>query len=802
MRTASNRSYNDGNMFNSLKARLKIGSKKEKGITWQNDERPGCYNSATPLWLCGKTQSYDNSFPDIVRIAEAFAEVMPYAIDAQGRRLRKQPPFLTALYNPNKEMSASDFLESLITMLLVHPLVHILVWRYENGELKPGGPITPDNVAGFTFLENAAMSTINGQTTFRLRDKTWTRQDVMTLSLNVNPYQLMAGYSPSQAIQKWATVDDYIADYQASQFANGGTPAGLMTITASSVEAYNEAVDRLIAAHTGPQNANRIVYTHRPTSSIDGKPLAAGVEWTPFAQSNRDLTLDTLFTQANKKIDMNFGVPEEVKGFLQNSNYASAEVADYIFARRVLYPKLTKVYSKLTHEANRITGGTGFAFSFDYELPVLTDTRKVQADTLVEMLDKGFTVESAVEALKLPRSFLKLEKSQEDTDRDLQVEETTKDKPSQAEISKMVKEKHKCAHCSGHDTCDKAEENWEGIVNPTIKGLLTNYLFYLSRQVVKKLDANTDLTPTAAVEQVRREFGDDETVQKLQLLVIGAVYYQLKLNENENAQRFARQLNISNPETALTDAELTEFNMSVQSAAAEVSTLISSDQGLENLNTEALSEAIDTITDALTVHGIVAAIPDFADGDNYRDQLSFLLSEFTKNNLDIWADAVADITELGLVSSILRQTIEGGQYRINRWVITEQHRGEELGKLLAAEEAGDVAELEPYKVWRTRPGACASCVALKGIEVRADLPFPNGNMVPADHPLCRCYFDVAFRKAKQVVKVFCPHCKRYMLESSGGSMKNVICANSKCKRHFDIKVCRGVIQATERTENE
>lgn len=105
---------------------------------------------------------------------------------------------------------------------------------------------------------------------------------------------------------------------------------------------------------------------------------------------------------------MDFGVPEEVKGYVQNSNYASVMTADYIFARRVIYPKLTKVWSKFTHEMNRITGGMDCAISFDYELPVLNETRSAQVDSLIAMKNAGYTLESIVEALKLPKAFLKL----------------------------------------------------------------------------------------------------------------------------------------------------------------------------------------------------------------------------------------------------------------------------------------------------------------------------------------------------------------------------------------------------------
>lgn len=773
-------------MFNNLKQKIANAGKK-KGLTWEKPEYPG-NSSFLPPMLCTKTETYDNSFPDIVRIAESFAEVMPYAVDANGRRLVKQPQLMKALYAPNEEMSGTEFFETLITMLLVHPLVHILVWHYENGEPKPGGPITPKNVAGFTFLEKAAMSRVDGKVTFRQADRTWTRQDVITLSLNVNPYQLMRGYSPSQAIKKWATTDDYIAEYQAAQFSNGGVPAGIITVTAPTVEAYNEAVDHLIATHTGPQNANRIVYTHRPTSSIDGKPMAAGVEWTPFAQTNKEMALDSLFNQANKKIDMNFGVPEEIKGYLQNSNYASAEVADYVFSRRILYPKLVKVYSKFTHEMNRITGGLGFAISFDYELPVLTDTRKVQTEALVNLLNQGFSVDSSVKALGLPKSFLQLDKVTEAKDEVLQVEVTTSTKPSQEETSKIAHADY-CEHCA-HEA--KSAENWEGVINPTLKWLIKTYLIFFLNLAEQSNDGDV----VAALNKAKGQIETNETAQVIRTLTIGAIYYQLALNENESSKSFAGRLGLKDPIVTLSDTEITNFNMAVQSATSQVATLVESGESAGNVALTEVQDTISKITGALSAHGIHAALAEFAEGEDYERQLNWLLVKFMNDSINGWIERATETTEI----SVIRQIISDETYRVDRWALTEQHRGEELGKLLAAEETGEFAELEPYKIWRYREGACDHCVELGGETVRADLPFKNGNMVPADHPNCRCYYDVIFKPLAKSVKVLCPHCKRYMFESKGGEMKNVICANSKCKRHYDFKVQNGRIISKERSE--
>lgn len=363
---------------------------------------------------CYRYGSYDNTFPNITRISEAFAEVLPYAVDINGDRIKQQPRLISALYNPNKQMSGVDFFETLIVMTLVHSKAYILCWHEEKKQAIAGGVITPENICGFTFLENPRVEYDNttGIKTYTISTKSgeekYTESEVIELSLNVNPYSLVDGYSPSMASKKWSNIDDAIADFQNGFFQNGAVPAGEFIITASSASEYEEIVDELQRKHRGAGANNNVVYVHKPIDTITGTPMNAQIEWVPFAQANKDMTLQALFDQANKKIDMDFGVPQEVKGYLQNSNYASVEVADYIFARRVVYPKLVKIWSKFTHEMNRITGGLGFAISFDYEMPVLVETRKNQIETLLLATNAGYTLDSAVDALQLPKSFLKL----------------------------------------------------------------------------------------------------------------------------------------------------------------------------------------------------------------------------------------------------------------------------------------------------------------------------------------------------------------------------------------------------------
>lgn len=715
--------------------------------------------------------SYDNNYPNITRIAESFAEVLPFAIDEKGKRLKKDPNLIEVLYNPNEEMSITDFLETLMVMLLVHPVVYILCWHREGNENVPGGPIREQTLAGLTFLEGVSASYVGNEVTYYAGTETWTKDDVIALSLNINPYNLLAGYSPSIATKKWACVDDYVADYQAGYFANNAIPAGELIITTPTVEEYEATVKALKKHHKGAGKNNNLMYVHRPTSNIDGRPLNSQIEWVPFSQATKDSALQSIFDQSNKKIDMTFGVPEEVKGHLSNSNYASAEVADYVFSRRVVYPKLKKIYSKLTHEFNRITGGLGYALDFDYEEPVLTDTRKQQTESLITLLNAGFTVESSVEALRLPMSFLSLKEkpkeepvanNSEDAANDSEVIDEDSQEISQSESKDdSGKKKGKCCdHSVRKDIVDEMlTEEPDEEVDPEILTILMGLIIGLIDQVISEIkepnDDNlisglilgtntTDTQPSSgsdlfetvftanAIKRYAKDFKHDEKTARL---FNAALLYIMSKKGQDSAKEFAEELGIS------------EYNSEIPLATLE-----------------ATEKAAKEYTDSLI------------------SQIAEKIEKETKKAVDNGLTTAETIIMLEALK-------KSEAWRAKRTAVTEQHLAEETGILESAKEAGRIAKKEVYKTWHIRDGACIYCVPLAGETVPIDQVFSNGEKFPRVHPNCRCYLTYEFRDVQKSIKLTCPHCKRYLLESaSNATLKNVICGNSKCKHRYNIEI--------------
>lgn len=725
-------------MFDKIKSMFN----NERQKTYGGNTYAGCIGSLNSNpFFCYGTGSYDNTFPSVSRIAESIAEVMPYAVDQKGNKVKQTPQFVKALYNPNAQMSGPEFFEALATMMLVHPTAYVLVWHNEDGIAVPGGNITPKNIAGFTILENPSVIVEGGRTFYRKGSQQYTENEVMAMSLNINPYNITAGYSPSVAAKKWANIDDYIADYQAGFFRNGAIPEGQFVITARDAKAFNDTVDYLQRKHGGAGNNGKVNYVHRPTNDL-GQTGNAQIEWIPYGVNNKDLTLDAIFDQTNKKLDMAFGVPQEVKGYLENSNYASAEVADYIFARRVVYPKLVKMWAKFSHELNRITGGLGFALSFDFDMPMLSDEEKVRSEvkqintnTLTNLINQGYTLESAVAALELPKEYLKLaEAKPQEAENEPELVETEPTTVSQVETSSKCLETPKTA-CSCYCKSKLA------LADPNVERVVREYMQKQVDAAIADLNFATEAEAKAFADQLWQEL---EPIVK-----------KFGINQYDEGYGMVTQT---------IGFEVGELSYAISSEFKQAY--------IDYLNKVSLSYTNDTAESIKRVLGQ----GEVEGWDNYE----------LKQRLD------------GIMDT--------DDWRVQRLARTETHRAEQMGGIDSMRQIEKETGVQFVKVWHVNPGTsnhCTECIGLDGTKLPLDNDFgdfPAGANEAADaHPNCSCYltYEIASTPVEKTVKVTCPSCGRYMFESTGGNAKNVICANSKCKKHYNINVKKGEINAEE-----
>ena len=440
-----------------------------------------------------KGLSFDNTYPSITKIANEFMTLRPYAIDANGKPI-ENAPVLDKLYHPNQQMSSADFREALAVMALVHRKVYLLMWHNDGSIAVPGGPITEKTLAGFTFLEGVSEVVVDNKKTYRSGTDVYDTDDVIEIYAGVDPYDLSKGYSPSIAADKWANLDDYIAAYNAGLFENGAVPSGQFIVTAASSDQFNDIVDEMQRKHRGSGRNNNVVYTHRPISPTTGAPVDAQIEWIPFAQTNKEMDLATIFQQANDKIDSAFGVPASIRGVNDNNTYASVRVDEQIFIKYAVVPFATKIWTRFTHEMNRVTGGLGYAITFEADVPGIADEEKVEAEKkltefnlIKQAMDSGFNLDSVVDAFELSVGYKLLKdgyvKPVIHNDKP-EVDEGDEVEDAPDSTSKYIKSKHVASELHSGVSCSCSEK----VAEPEDAGIVEDVAKIVRQSMQKQID--------------------------------------------------------------------------------------------------------------------------------------------------------------------------------------------------------------------------------------------------------------------------------------------------------------------------
>lgn len=367
--------------------------------------------------------TYDNIFPYVNAIAQRFSTVIPYAVTPDGRRLNPAPPAIRALYAPNDTYSCLEFLKLIASGILTQSHVDILIWTTEG----PGGNITPDNITGYTLLPansrvyNDTRSDWYHRVTMDLgngvRQYEFTRNETIALSYSRHPDDPTRGISPAMTIKKWANVDDMIADYERGFFGNNAVPAGMLGIVSENAEDFQRNRARLEETFRGAGNNNGIAYNMIPVDPMTHKPSQTSkLVWVPFQNSNDSLDLQTVNDVVNNRLANALAVPDIIRGIDNGQTYANAEMAERSFIENTLKPLCMTVWDKWQFELDRVTGGLGYGITFTLDLPAQTEVEKVQAETqqirinnLIQLVNMGASVETAVEALNLPEAYRQLD---------------------------------------------------------------------------------------------------------------------------------------------------------------------------------------------------------------------------------------------------------------------------------------------------------------------------------------------------------------------------------------------------------
>lgn len=192
--------------------------------------------------------------------------------------------------------------------------------------------------------------------------------DDMFVMKQLNPLDpFLRGLGIAESIADEVEIDEYAAKFQKRFFYNDATPPVVFLMPDATDDQRKAFLARWNQRHKGVENSHRAAALSgnvdvKELGSSDGKNLG-------FIESRiaiRDAVLE------------HFGVPREIMGITENSNRATADAAQYIYAKNVLTSRIRAREEAINKQLLPMFG-SGLVWRYDAVIPYDKDFDKAKA---------------------------------------------------------------------------------------------------------------------------------------------------------------------------------------------------------------------------------------------------------------------------------------------------------------------------------------------------------------------------------------------------------------------------------------
>lgn len=281
----------------------------------------------TREWMAAYGKNPRLAVVDKIASDLSYAPGKLYRLDSKGGRQEiDKHPFLDFWQNPNplREFTNSSLWKLQEIYLRLKGEGYFLIERYEDGTPAELWPVPPQWVQmtpymGYPFY---TIRVASGSIMEVSVDDMFVMKDLNPL----DPYR--RGLGQAEAVADEVEIDEYAAKFQKAFFYNDATPSTIITMPGAS----ETQADRFLAR-----------WKERFRGVMRGYGVAtvtSDVTVTKLGDHMKDLDMVNGRTFTRDAILEHFGVPREIMGITLNSNRATADAAQYIYAKNVLRPKL------------------------------------------------------------------------------------------------------------------------------------------------------------------------------------------------------------------------------------------------------------------------------------------------------------------------------------------------------------------------------------------------------------------------------------------------------------------------------
>lgn len=274
-------------------------------------------------------------------------------------------PFLDFMEQPNPlyEMTSSAVWRLHEIYLLLVGESFFLIERDDNGRPAELWNVPPHWVKMTPYLGNPTYQIISPGGL----SMTVPVDDIFVMK-QLNPLDpFMRGLGIAESIADEVEIDEYAAKFQKRFFYNDATPPTVFLMPDATDEQRDTFLARWNQKFRGVDNSHRVAAL---SGNVEVKELGdTGSKNLAFVDSRiamRDAVLE------------HFGVPREIMGITENSNRATADAAQYIYAKNVLTPRLKSREEAINKQLLPLFGDN-LVWRFDAVIPYDKDFDKAKA---------------------------------------------------------------------------------------------------------------------------------------------------------------------------------------------------------------------------------------------------------------------------------------------------------------------------------------------------------------------------------------------------------------------------------------
>lgn len=192
--------------------------------------------------------------------------------------------------------------------------------------------------------------------------------DDMFVMKQLNPLDpFLRGLGIAESIADEVEIDEYAAKFQKRFFYNDATPPVVFLMPDATDDQRDAFLARWNQKHRGVENSHRAAaFSGRVNVKELGSSNGKNLSLVESRIAIRDAVLE------------HFGVPREIMGITENSNRATADAAQYIYAKNVLAPRI-KMREEAINKQLLPLFGDGLIWRFDPVIPYDKEFDKAKA---------------------------------------------------------------------------------------------------------------------------------------------------------------------------------------------------------------------------------------------------------------------------------------------------------------------------------------------------------------------------------------------------------------------------------------